>query len=103
MTSKPRSAENLGISIEDPCLLSMRCPMQRRRVSHSGFHAELGNLLEAAKGKCSRDEREAESTDASIKGGPPRSSEEAAVMAVERRGWAVQSQLGQPATGGTLK
>ena len=56
MTSKPRSAEYLGISMEDACLLSMRCPVQRRRDSHSGFRTELGNLLEAAKGKCSSDE-----------------------------------------------
>src|SRR6266849_2455116 len=46
--------------------------------------------------------RKAESTDASIRGGPPCSSDEAAVMAVERRGWAVQFRLGQPAMGGTL-
>src|ERR1700676_672204 len=46
--------------------------------------------------------RKAESTDASVRGGPLRSSDEAAVMAVERRGWAVQFRLGQPATGGTL-
>jgi hypothetical protein len=47
-------------------------------------------------------ERKAESTDASVRGGPPRSSDEAAVTAVERRGWAVQFRLGQPAMGGTL-
>jgi hypothetical protein len=46
--------------------------------------------------------RKAESTDASVRGGPLRGSDEAAVMAVERRGWAVQFSLGQPAMGGTL-
>jgi hypothetical protein len=46
--------------------------------------------------------REAESTDALGRDGPSRSSDEAVVMTVERRGWAVQSGLGQPATGGTL-
>src|ERR1035441_9036137 len=51
MTSKPRSAEYLGISMEDTCLPSMRCPVQRRRDSHSGFRAEPGNLLEDEKGK----------------------------------------------------
>lgn len=45
--------------------------------------------------------REAESTDAPGRGGPSRSSDEAVVMTVERRG-AVQSGLGQPAMGGTL-
>ena len=64
---------------------------------------ELGNLIEDAKGKCSkRKKRKAESTDASVRDGPLRSSDEAAVMAVERRGWAVQFRLGQPAMGGTL-
>ncbi len=29
------------------------------------------------------------------RGGPPRSSGEAAVMAVERRGWAIRFRLGQ--------
>jgi len=48
------------------------------------------------------DERKAENTDAWIRDGPLRSSGEAAVMAVERRGWAVQFKLGQPAMGGTL-
>src|ERR1017187_1784959 len=48
------------------------------------------------------DERKAESTDALVRDGPLRSSGEAAVMAVERRGWAVQFKLGQPAMGGTL-
>ena len=51
MTPKPRSAEYLGISMEDTCLPSMRCPVQRRRDSHSGFRAEPGNLLEDEKGK----------------------------------------------------
>ena len=46
--------------------------------------------------------RKAESTDASVRGGPLRGSDEAAVMAVERGGWAVQFSLGQPAMGGTL-
>ena len=48
------------------------------------------------------DERKAENTDALVRDGPLRSSGEAAVMAVERRGWAVQFKLDQPAMGGTL-
>ena len=102
MTPKPRSAEYLGISMEDTCLPSMRCPVQRRRDSHSGFRAEPGNLLEDERENVQAQKRKAESTNASIRGGPPRSSDEAAVIAVERRGWAVQSKLGQPVTGGTL-
>ena len=45
--------------------------------------------------------REAESTDAPERGGLPRSSDEAGVMPVERRGWVTAVGLGQPATGGT--
>jgi len=48
------------------------------------------------------EERKAENTDALVRDGPLRSSGEAAVMAVERREWAVQFKLGQPAMGGTL-
>ena len=75
--------------------------MYRRRDSHSGFCAELGNLHEDAKGKCSSEKknREAESTDASGRGGLLRISDEAAVMAVERRERAAKSGLGQLATG----
>ena len=48
------------------------------------------------------EQRKAENTEAPIRDGPLRSSGEAAVMAVERREWAVQFKLGQPAMGGTL-
>lgn len=45
MTSKLRSAECFGMSLEDTCLLSMWCLMQRRRDSHLGRRMELGNLV----------------------------------------------------------
>ncbi len=100
---KPGSPRDSGISLVETCLPARRRPVYRGRDSHLGFRTELGNLIEDAKGKCSkRKKRKAESTDASIRGGPPCSSDEAAVMAVERRGWAVQFRLGQPAMGGTL-
>ena len=68
-------------------LLAMRCPVCRRRDSHSGFRTERENLAGDAKGKgASGDNREAESTDALVRGGLPRSSDEAGVMPVERRG-----------------
>ena len=44
---------------------------------------------------------EAESTEASIRGAPPRSSDEAPVIGVERRGRVVQSESGQPEMGRT--
>src|ERR1700681_919610 len=68
-------------------LLAMRCPVCRRRESHSGFRMERENLTGDAKGKgASGSNREAESTDAPERGGLPCSSDEAGVMLVERRG-----------------
>ena len=62
---------------------------------------ERENLADDAKGKgASGYHREAESTDASVRGGLLRSSEEAAVMVVERRGWVIDDESGQLATGG---
>ena len=59
-------------------LLAMRCQMCRRRDSHSGFRSELENLADDAKGKgASGLNREAESTDAPVRGGLLRSSDEA--------------------------
>ena len=58
--------------------LAMRCPVYRRRDSHSGSRTELENLAGDAKGKStSGSNREAESTDAPERGGLPRSSDEA--------------------------
>ena len=79
-------------------LLAMRCPVCRRRDSHSGSHMERENLLGDAKGKgTSGNNREAENTDASGRGGPSRSSDEAGVMPVEARGRATVVGAGQPA------
>lgn len=81
-------------------LLAMWCPVCRRRDSHSGSHTERENLPCDAKGKgASGNNREAESTDAQGRGGLPRSSDEAGVMLVERRGWVTEVESGQPATG----
>src|SRR5690606_17790195 len=67
--------------------LAMRHPVYRRRDGMTGFGTERGNLLLRCKGrKPSGEHHEAESTDARRRGGVVRSSDEAAVMAVERRG-----------------
>ena len=59
-------------------LLFMRCPVCRRRDSHSGFRTELENLIGDDKGKgTSGANREAESTDAPVRGGLLRISGEA--------------------------
>jgi len=59
-------------------LLVMRCPVYRRRESHPGFRTELENLAGDGKGKgASGRNREAESTDATDRGGLLCSSGEA--------------------------
>jgi hypothetical protein len=59
-------------------LLALRCPVCRRRDSHSGFRTERENLAGDAKGKgASGSNREAESTDAPERGGLLRISDEA--------------------------
>ena len=49
--SKPGSPSCSGISVEDTCLLTTRCPVFRRRDSHLGFRMELETLAGHAKGK----------------------------------------------------
>ena len=57
---------------------------------------ERENLAGDAKGKgASGSHREAESTDASERGGLPRSSDEGPVMGPERRRWVIAADLGQ--------
>src|SRR5271165_4786689 len=49
--SKPGSPSCSGMSVEDTCLLTTRCPVFRRRDSHLGFRMELETLAGHAKGK----------------------------------------------------
>src|ERR1700736_2095765 len=100
-TSKRGPLPSPGKSMAETYLLAMRCPVLRRRDSHSGFCTELENLDGDGKGKgTSGQNREAESTDAPERGGLLRNSEEAAVMVVERRERVIDDESGQLATGG---
>src|SRR3982074_3548179 len=100
--SKPGADPSPGISLGDALRLPKRHPACRRREAQSGSGTERENLAGDAKGKStSGSHREAESTDAPERGGLPRSSDEASVMAVERRGRVTDVGSGQPATGGT--
>jgi hypothetical protein len=95
--SKPGVDPTSGISLGDVLILPKRHPACRRREARPGSGMERENLAGDAKGKgASGSNREAENTDAPERGGPPRSSVEAAVMAVERRGWVTAVDLGQP-------
>ena len=59
-------------------LLAARCPVYKGCDSHSSLGTELENLTDDAKGKgASGYNREAESTDAPVRGGLLRSSDEA--------------------------
>ena len=94
--SKPRGDPSCGTSSEDVLIRTERHPAYRQREARSGSGAERENLAGDAKGKgASGSNREAESTDAPERGGLPRSSDEAAVMAVERRRWVIAVDLGQ--------
>ena len=87
----PSSGKSSGDGMRPP----ERHPACRRREPRLGSRAERQNLAGDGKGKgTSGSNREAESTDAPARGGLPRSSNEAAVMAVERREQAIAVELG---------
>ena len=101
MMSKPRVDPTFGISSVDVLILTERHPACRRREAQPGSCKERENLTGDAKGKgTSGSNRKAESTDAPERDGLLRSSEEAAVMVVERRGRVIDDESGQLATGG---
>src|SRR5258708_29224184 len=92
--SKPGGEPSSGISSVDVLILTERHPACRQREARSGCRMERENLAGDGKGKgTSGSNREAESTDAPERGGLPRSSDEAGVMPVERRGQAIALEL----------
>src|SRR5882672_2942107 len=97
--SKPGADPSSGISSVDVLRPTERHPACRQREARPGCRMERENLAGDAKGKgASGSNREAESTDAPERGGLPRSSDEAGVMLVERRGRVIAVELGP--TGG---
>ncbi len=97
--SKPGADPSSGISLGDALRLPKRHPACRRREAQSGSCTERENLAGDAKGKgASGSNHEAESTDAPERGGLPRSSDEAGVMLVERRGRVIAIGAGQLAS-----
>ena len=88
----PSSGKSSGDGMRPP----QRHPACRRREPRLGSRAERENLAGDGKGKgTSGSNREAESTDASERGGLPRSSDEGPVMGLERRRWVIAADLGQ--------
>ena len=101
MVPKPGGDPSFGISSGAVLMLPERHPACRRREARPGSFTERENLAGDAKGKgTSGSNREAESTDAPERDGLPRSSDEGSVMALERRGWVIEVEPGQLATGG---
>src|SRR5215207_7406162 len=98
--SKPGGDPSSGISSGDALSLPERHPACRRREARPGSCTERENLHGDAKGKgTSGSNREAESTDAPVRGGLLRSSEEAGVMPVERREQAIAIWIGSTGNG----
>jgi hypothetical protein len=99
--SEPGAGTASGISSEDVLILSERHPACRRREARPGFGTERENLSGDGKRKgTSGSHREAESSDALDRGGPPRNSDEAGVMLVERRGRATAVEHGSTGSPG---
>src|SRR3979490_2033929 len=99
--SKPGGDPSSAISSVDVLRPTEGHPGARKREARPGCRMERENLASDAKGKgASGSNREAESTDAPERGGLPRSSDEAGVMLVERRGRSSPLSLGQPAVPG---
>src|SRR5450756_1244232 len=101
---KPRGDPSFGTSSVDVLILTERHPACRRREAQPDSCKERENLAGDAKGKgASGSNRKAESTDAPERGGLLRSSEEAAVMVVERRGRAIRRRIGPTGNGRSPK
>ena len=98
--SKPGGDPSSGISSGDVLILTERHPACRRREARLGSCTERENLHGDAKGKgTSGASCEAESTDAPVRGGLLRSSDEAGVMPVERREQAIAIWIGSTGNG----
>lgn len=79
-------ASSARISVGGACLWPTRQPVDRRHDLITGFSRERGNLTQDAKGNRRVANTTSENTNACGRGGATRSSDEGAVMAVERRG-----------------
>ena len=102
--SKPRVDPTFGISSVDVLILTERHPAYRWREAQPGSCKERENLAGDAKGKGpSGPNRKAESTDVPERDGLLRSSEEATVMVVKRRGRVIDDEFGPTGNGRSPK
>src|ERR1700720_1688576 len=92
--SEPGGDPSSGISLGDVLRLPKRHPACRRREAQSALVRNVRTLPAMRREKAHGSIREAESTDALERGGLLRSSYEAGVMLVERRGQVIAVELG---------
>jgi hypothetical protein len=91
MLSKRLQVGGTRISVDLTCLRSTRQPVFRRHVPITGLDVECGNLSWGVKGKPQVATTTRANTKIHARGGSARSSDEGAVMALERRGCVVPS------------
>lgn len=90
--SEPRSFRRLGINWDDTCLRTQWQPVWRRHELETGSGTERENLASDAKGN-DKWGTTRKNTDAEARGGAARSSDEALVTRVERRGGVIRSAI----------
>ena len=99
--SKRAGVSTARRSLRVTCVLLRRQPVYRRHEFTVGVSTERGNLGWGVKGNSQVPISTREKTDTHPRGGATRSSEEAPVMGVERRGCVIRSGLMcQPARSG---
>ena len=89
--SKRVRGSGARMSVGGACLWPTRQPVDRRHDLITGFSMERGNLTQDAKENRRVANTTSENTNACGRGGATRSSDEGAVMAVERRGCVILS------------
>ena len=102
MLSKRAQVGGTRISVDVTCLRSTRQPVFRRHEPITGLDVERGNLSWGVKGKPQVATTTRANTKTHGRGGAARSSNEGAVMALERRGCVIPSGSTQqlPSAGG---
>ena len=97
--SKRAVADSARMSLRVTCLLLRRQSVCRWHELTTGFSMERGNLVRGVKGNPQVPNSTRESTNTRDRGGATRSSDEAAVMDVERRGCVIQLEWSCQPTG----
>ena len=92
MLSKRVQVDGTRISVDVTCLRSTWQPVFRRHEPITGFDVERGNLSWGVKGKSQVATTTRANTKTHARDGAARSSDEGAVIALERRGCVIRSR-----------